>query len=179
MTKIILASQSPRRKELLRKITEDFEVITSDVEETEEGEPLQIAEENALRKGRAVPGYFVLSCDTVVASDGRVYGKPKDEEDAVRMLTELSGKTHYVISAVYFRVRGEEHTFSDQAEVTFYPLTKKEIENYVKEYRPLDKAGAYGIQDGVCVRSYKGSFDTIMGLPTEKLACFWKEYIYG
>ena len=165
----VLASSSPRRKELLKTIVSDFSVVVPDVSEAETGTPEEIAKENAVRKGRAVPGEVVIACDTIVAYDGVVYGKPHTAEKAVEMLTALSGKTHEVLSGLYVRIKNKEHISVERSEVTFRTLTPEQIQEYVTEYRPFDKAGAYGIQDGYVVLSYRGSYDNIVGLPTEKL----------
>ena len=173
--KVILASSSPRRKELLKKIVSDFSVVSPDAEETEEGVPEEIAEKNAVAKGRAVEGECVVACDTIVAMDGKIYGKPYTEERAKEMLRELSGRTHEVISGLYVRVKGKEYVSTEKSEVTFRSLTEEEITFYVTRFHPLDKAGAYGIQDGFVVEKYEGSYDNIVGLPTEKLREIWEE----
>ena len=165
----VLASSSPRRKELLKKVISDFSVFVPDVSETETGTPDKIAYENALRKGRAAEGERVIACDTLVALDGVIYGKPHTEQKAKEMLSALSGKTHEVLSGLYVRIGKKEFISVEKSEVTFRDLTQEEIERYVAEYKPLDKAGAYGIQDGAVVLSYSGSYDNIVGLPTEKL----------
>ena len=125
----------------------------------------------AKRKGETVTpdGRIVISSDTLVYRGGKYYGKPTCRADALRMLRELSGVWHSVYTGVCIRTDEEEIAFYDRADVLFYALSDDDIERYVDEYDPLDKAGAYGVQDGVVVREYKGSFDTIMGLPTEKL----------
>lgn len=175
---LILASSSPRRKELIRKITDDFITKQPVCEEITDGEPQFVAETNAVRKGRAADGDFVVACDTLVACDGKIYGKPSGEIDAVGMIKELSGKTHTVISGVYVRFDKEETVFCDKSFVTFKNLTEEEIVSYIKNFRPLDKAGAYGLQDGVVVEKYSGSRDNIIGLPTEKLREILRKYVY-
>lgn len=165
----ILASSSPRRKELLKKVISDFSVIIPDVTETEEGTPEEIAKSNALKKGRAVQGENVIACDTLVALGGKIYGKPYTAENAEKMLKELSGKTHEVISGLYVRIGNKEYLLAEKSAVTFFDLSTKQIKEYVEKYKPFDKAGAYGIQDGFVVRSFSGSYDNIVGLPTEKL----------
>ena len=172
---LILASSSPRRRELLQKITRDFVVVNPVCEEISVGDPIYIAETNATLKGRAVQGEFVLACDTLVAMNGKIYGKPHTVENAVAMLRELVGKTHEVVSGVYVRYRGQERIFHDCSFVTFYPLTEEQIVRYVREYSPLDKAGSYGLQDGVVVESFRGSSDNVIGLPTEKIEEVLKE----
>ena len=114
-------------------------------------------------------GVVVISSDTLVYRGGKYYGKPKNREDAIRMLRELSGVKHWVYTGVCVRLNEREICFYDKACVLFRSLSEQEIQRYVEDYSPLDKAGAYGIQDRVVVKSYSGSFDTIMGLPTEKL----------
>ncbi len=165
----ILASSSPRRKELLKKVISDFSVIVPDVTESEEGTPEEIAKNNAQKKGRAVHGENVIACDTLVAFGGKIYGKPYTAENAVKMLTELSGKTHEVISGLYVRIGEKEYLSAEKSAVTFFNLSSEKIKEYVEKYKPFDKAGAYGIQDGFVVRSFSGSYDNIVGLPTEKL----------
>ena len=127
--------------------------------------------ELAKRKGEsALPDQrIVIASDTLVYRHGQYYGKPKDRNEAISMLRALGGVWHSVYTGVYVHADGRDILFYDRADVLFYPLTDEEIERYLDEYTPFDKAGAYGVQDGVVVRKYKGSFDTIMGLPTEKL----------
>ena len=161
----------------MHKITDSFVSESPVCDELEEGDPLFVATENALRKGRAIDARFVLACDTLVALDGVVYGKPADEEDAMRMLRALSGKTHEVISACYVRHDGVETTFADVSFVTFKHLSDDELRYYVRTFDPLDKAGSYGIQDGFVVDKYEGSLDNIIGLPTEKLREILRNYV--
>ena len=122
-------------------------------------------------KGRSVSAEeaVVIASDTLVYRKGRYYGKPKDPADARRMLAELSGVRHSVYTGVYVAYKGKERLFYDRSEVLFKRLSEEEIDRYLEECAPFDKAGAYGVQDGVVVKGYRGSFDTIMGLPTEKL----------
>ena len=125
----------------------------------------------ARQKGAVVreKDVLVISSDTLVYRAGKYYGKPRNKEDACQMLRELSGVRHFVYTGVCLRIGDKEECFYDKASVCFRRLSEQEIRAYVEEFSPLDKAGAYGIQDGVVVKSYSGSFDTIMGLPTEKL----------
>lgn len=172
MAKVLLCSASPRRRELLAKLVSSFEVTSSGADETSRYiRPHRRVTELARRKSESVlpEGRVVISSDTLVYRGGKYYGKPNSRADAVRMLKELSGVWHSVYTGVCVKTDGGEVTFYDRADVLFYALSDEEIERYVDLYRPLDKAGAYGIQDGVVVKKYKGSFDTIMGLPTEKL----------
>lgn len=168
-TQLILASSSPRRKELLHKITDNFIIREPLCDEINNGAPQHVAESNALLKGRAVCGDFVLACDTVVCMDNIIYGKPNNEKCAFSMLSVLNGKTHSVITGVYVRYFDTEIVFSDKSDVNVKRLTENEIYDYIKKYNPLDKAGSYGIQDGIVVQNFTGSLDNIIGLPTEKL----------
>lgn len=176
MTRIVLASTSPRRKEILSGIVGNFETVSPDVSEITEGEPLYVAETNAALKGRSVSseGAIVIACDTVVSLDGVIYGKPGNFENAVKTLTALAGKTHEVIGGVYMAKDGEEKIFGVKSFVTLKKLTPEEITDYVGKYRPFDKAGAYGIQDGAVTESYEGDYDNIVGLPSGKI----KEVLY-
>ena len=135
----------------------------------------QVAEYLSGRKAQAYelrPNELLITADTVVISDGRVLGKPADEAEARVMLRELSGKSHRVITGVTLRSMNREVRLSDVSEVDFAELTENEIEHYVKRYRPLDKAGAYGIQEWigyVGITGIRGSFYNVMGLPTRRL----------
>ncbi len=175
---LILASSSPRRKELLHKITDNFVIVNPSCEEIDAGTPHFVAETNAVRKGRAVDGEFVLACDTLVSLDGVIYGKPKTERRAIDMIKVLNGKEHIVTSGVYVRCGTEETAFTVDSHVVFKKLTDEEIVSYVKKYRPLDKAGSYGIQDGIIVDRYEGSPDNIIGLPTERVREVLGKYTY-
>ena len=179
--KIVLASRSPRRKELLGKIFSEFEIITSDADETLPLglHPSRGVEVLAVRKGAAVlplldSETLVISSDTLVELDGIALGKPTDAEDAVRMLMGLSGKTHRVHTGVAVHYRGRVHSGVDTAHVTFRKFDRAEATEYVSTGEPMDKAGAYAIQ-GIgrrLVESYDGEFDAIVGLGlklTEKL----------
>lgn len=177
MSVLILASTSPRRKELLHKIIDDFIIEKPVCDEVEQGDPLLVAQENATKKGRAVRGDFVIACDTVVEADGVVFGKPKDEEDAFAILQALNGRTHHVVSGLYVRFGREETVCYDVSNVTFKQLSDEELKFYIKNYNPFDKAGAYGIQDDFLVEKYTGSLDNIIGLPTEKLREILRKYV--
>lgn len=174
---LILASQSPRRRELLKLITEDFLVRPSDFDEdlVEEKDPAELVKLLAREKARSVeytPEDVVIGCDTVVALDGRVFGKPADREVAREMLRQLSGKTHIVLSGVCVIAKGREISFVTETKVTFYPLTEEEIEAYLDTGEPFDKAGAYGIQGkgGLLVREIWGDYNNVVGLPVASLA---------
>lgn len=184
--KIILASASPRRKELLGQIGWEFTVQVSQVEEIiTKTHPGEIVEELSALKARAVferttGDVLVIGADTVVANKGEVLGKPADKEDAVKMLTALQGKTHEVYTGVTMCVRqGEEErekTFYECTEVKFYPMSKEEIQWYVDTSEPMDKAGSYGIQGlgGRFVESIRGDYSNVVGLPVAKLYQQWK-----
>ena len=177
MQSVILASQSPRRQELIRNITDDFEVIVSPVEEIL---PEGIAPEEApaylaALKARAVaaerPDRLVVGADTVVILDGTILGKPRDRDDAARMLHLLSGRNHTVITGCCLILGGREMTFYERTDVEFYPLSDREIEEYIACGEPFDKAGAYGIQGKgmLFVKGIAGDYFNVMGLPVGRL----------
>lgn len=172
---LILASNSPRRRELLSKLNVNFEVIPSVGDEVSTARlPVDVAKELANRKAlevfKAHPDAVVIGCDTVVELGGQLLGKPKDEADAKRMLTELSGKTHQVHTGVCIVHKMGVWLFADTTQVTFSTLTQKQIDDYVATGSPLDKAGAYGIQDSGFVCDVVGSYDNVVGFPTERIA---------
>ena len=177
---LILASNSPRRRELLAQFHIPFEIVPSRFEELAEGFP---ARETALRfaQGKAeevsarFPEAYVLGADTVVSIGGEILGKPKDGADAKRMLRLLSGKTHSVYTGVCLVGRGVFLREVVETKVTFFPLREGFIEEYVAGGSPLDKAGAYGIQDGGLVSGYRGSYTNVIGLPLETVETFLKE----
>ena len=169
---LILASASPRRKELLASMGVPFEVITAPTPEAEQGRPETLVQENALRKARAVaqlhPGRMVLGSDTVVCVDGHVLGKPRDEEDAFRMLEALSGKEHQVYTGVCLITDRHTDVRCEKTDVFFSSLTESQIRRYIRTGEPMDKAGAYAIQDiaGMFIKKINGSFSNVIGLPT-------------
>lgn len=178
--KVVLASNSPRRKELLSGLGIAYEVKTlPGIEESYpaglEGEeiPLYIAlGKAAAYRDRMQPDELIITADTIVWMDGRVMGKPKDEAEARGMLRSLSGRTHRVITGVCLTTKEFQKSFSTVTEVTFAPLTEEEIDYYVARYRPLDKAGSYGIQEWigfVGVERIEGSYFNVMGLPVQRL----------
>ncbi len=178
--KIILASKSPRRRELLSEIVENFEIITADCDETlPDGlHPREGVELLALRKGEAVakahPEAIVISSDTLVELDGRALGKPRDEHDARKMLRALSGRAHNVHTGVAVHMENKRLSGSDTTAVYFKKLSDTDIDGYIASGEPMDKAGSYGIQGlgGRFVERYEGRFDTVVGLSlalTEKL----------
>jgi septum formation protein len=183
--KLILASASPRRKELLSKICSDFEVCSADTDERLPAgiSPCDGVKLLARRKASEVYSRFalfgedvvVLGADTVVAYGGKILGKPKDEAEAKETLRSLSGKTHEVFTGICVIWQGGSRAESDRSLVTFRPLTEETIERYVASGSPMDKAGAYGIQDGVVVEGFSGSYSNIVGLPVELTEKILKE----
>lgn len=178
--KIILASNSPRRRELLSGLGVDYEVkIVPGIDETYleslNGEeiPVYIAQEKAnAYRASLQPDELVITADTIVYVDGMVLGKPVDEADACRMLRMLSGRTHQVITGVCLTTVDFQKSFASVTEVTFDTLSDEEIGYYVEKYRPMDKAGSYGVQEWigfVGVTGLKGSYYNVMGLPVQRL----------
>ena len=170
--KIILASKSPRRKELLSEIIKDFDIITAEVDESLPGEihPREGVEILAVRKGEVVardnPDALVISSDTLVELGGVPLGKPVDKEDAIRMLTSLSGKAHNVHTGVAVHYNGKVFSGVATTAVYFRDMTEEEIKEYVDSGDPMDKAGSYGIQSGggKFVEKIDGDYDTVVGL---------------
>lgn len=178
--RIILASNSPRRKELLAGIDVDFEVRVQDgIDESYPDElPVKdIAEYISRKKAMAYresmdDDELVITADTVVVLGDEVMGKPKDDADACRMLRELSGQVHQVITGVTLTTRESQKSFSVTTDVTFKQLSEQEIQYYVSRYHPLDKAGAYGIQEWIGhigVTGMSGSYFNVMGLPVQRI----------
>lgn len=175
--KIILASASPRRKELLKKIFSEFDICPSDADETipENIECGQSAEYLAVKKALAVAennsDSLVIGCDTVVICNEKIMGKPSDNNDAYSMLEMLSGKTHTVITGVCLCMNKKSMSFSVRTNVEFYNLTDDEIKNYISSGEPSDKAGAYGIQGAgsLFVKKIDGDFYNVVGLPVAEL----------
>ncbi|MBR3768045.1 MAG: septum formation inhibitor Maf [Clostridia bacterium] len=180
---LILASASPRRKELLRFITEDFSVRVSDVDEHTDPNltPEEAVVTLAKIKGEAVsenyPDDTIISADTVVVLNDKILGKPHSPEEAFSMLSSLSGNTHTVYTGVYIISENKKIGFYDKTEVTFYTLSGDEINNYIKTGEPFDKAGAYGIQGlgAILIKGISGDYYNVMGLPVAKLARTLKE----
>lgn len=176
---IILASQSPRRRELLNQMgLKGFKVTSPDVDEAIEGNrpPAQIVEELSLRKARAVAESadeddLIIAADTVVALEGAVLGKPEDEVSAFSMLSALSGNRHYVYTGVTVIQGDKVVTQHEMTTVTFRELEPEEITNYIATGEPMDKAGAYGIQGlgALLVSGIKGDYFNVMGLPVYRL----------
>ena len=185
--KVILASNSPRRQELLAGLDIDFEVkIIPDIEESypetlrKEDIPVYIAK----KKAQAYRNYLkentlLITADTIVLLDGNVYGKPSDEPEAKKMLQILSGQTHEVITGACLTGLKKQQTFDVSSRVKFAELQEDEIDYYVKKYKPFDKAGAYGVQDWIGyigVENLEGSFYNVMGLPVRVLYTYLKEW---
>ena len=174
---IILASASPRRRELLSLITTDFEVIVSEADENlAEGilpqqAVMQLAERKAMAVAQSHPDKVVIGSDTVVAVDSQILGKPLDDDDAARMLKLLSGRKHHVFTGLCIAYRGKTTVFCDGAAVEFDEMSEQEISDYVASGEPRDKAGAYAIQGGAkaFVESYNGSKSNVIGLPRDLL----------
>ena len=177
--KIILASQSPRRKELLQLAEIDFNVIVAN---TDESYPTglsfeEIAIHIAKNKAHAVADQnktdkVIIAADTIVVCNGEVIGKPINEEDAVKIISKLSGNTHSVITGVYIVQKDKEFFFADKTAVTFHTLTQTQIKYYVNKYKPFDKAGAYAIQEwigAVGIKNINGDFYNVMGLPISRV----------
>ncbi len=178
--KIILASASPRRRELLAGLDVDFEVRTlPDVDESFPAElqggdiPLYISRKKAAAyRALMADDELVITADTIVWLDGAALGKPVDEEDARRMIRNMAGKTHSVFTGVSITTKEQQYSFVAQSDVTFSELTDDEIEYYVQKYRPMDKAGAYGAQEWIGyigMSNIVGSYFNVMGLPVQRL----------
>ncbi|MBO7067411.1 MAG: septum formation protein Maf [Bacteroidaceae bacterium] len=176
--KIILASNSPRRRELLAGLGLAYEVrLVDDIDESYP-ENIPVAEIPLFISQKKAEAYslaedeLLITADTIVCLDNQVLGKPKDNSEACQMLTKLSGKTHQVITGVTLTTTQWAHSFSCTSDVTFAQLTKQEIDYYVKNFHPLDKAGAYGIQEWIGyigVTRLEGSYFNVMGLPVQRL----------
>ena len=184
---IILASKSPRRQELLRGMGVEFEILTKETPENYPADlPLdEVPKYLSLQKSLAfdddeLPAdYLLITSDTVVICEGEILGKPKDREDAERMLQVLSGKTHHVVTGVTVRSAEKKESFAVRSDVTFARLDAEEIDYYIEHCKPFDKAGAYGIQEWigyVGISGLEGSFYNVMGLPTRKLYQCLKEF---
>ena len=180
---IILASNSPRRRELLAHITRDFTVKGTDVDESLPAgiAPAAAVEQLSLRKALHLNNgaQIVIGADTVVAVDGIILGKPADEAEARQMLARLSGRWHSVFTGVYITDGEREFLFHTETRVTFYPLTDAEVAAYVQSGEPMDKAGAYGIQGrgALFVEKIDGDYLNVVGLPLAKSARILKEVL--
>ena len=175
-----MASKSPRRQELLRGMGVAFSVQTKETPEKypptmlmdEVPQYLSLQKSLAFADAELPAGYLLLTADTVVICEGEILGKPKDKDDAERMLKRLSGRTHHVVTGVTVRSAQRTESFAATSMVTFAALEKDEIDYYIAHCKPFDKAGAYGIQEWigyVGISGLEGSFYNVMGLPTRKL----------
>ncbi|RYD86965.1 MAG: septum formation protein Maf [Sphingobacteriales bacterium] len=179
MEKIILASQSPRRKQLLEWAEIDFDVMVSDTDESFPSTlsfidaAMHIARNKALAVMNKNPDQLtVLAADTIVICNNRIIGKPKDRQDAINTLLELAGNKHEVITGVSINNQGNDLAFADTTSVEFHPLKKEQIAFYVDKYQPYDKAGAYAIQEWIGVvgiKKIEGDFYNVMGLPVSRV----------
>lgn len=178
---VILASASPRRRELLTQIFPEFEIIPAIGQEKSDKSlpPKDYVAALAAQKCDEVfsshPNSLVIGCDTIVVFDGKILGKPKDSEEAIKTLSALSGKIHQVMTGVCIRTPQKRLIDVDVTEVTFNELSEKFIKDYVESGSPLDKAGSYGIQDGGVVKSYFGSYTNVVGLPVELIKTMVKD----
>lgn len=195
--RIILASGSPRRKELLKLLGLDFTVLPAEGEEETHAEaPADVVQDLALHKAQEVcdrtaaeagteteSDVLVIGSDTVVASGGTILGKPVDEADAYRMLSMLQSRVHQVYTGVALlgQIRGKQvrRVFYESVDVTFYPMDDREIRDYIHTGEPMDKAGSYGIQGGggLFVKSIRGDYNTVVGLPAARLYQELKEIL--
>ena len=177
---IILASESPRRKELMKKITKEFTVIPANIDESVLHIPAcdlpgELSKLKAYDVFAKYPNDKVLACDTVVIIDGQILGKPHSKEQASEMLHKLSGRKHVVISGYTIISKEKEVTRTVRTYVYFNKLSDELIDKYIATGSPMDKAGAYGIQDQEfdLVNHIEGSFDNVIGLPTEDIKAHW------
>ncbi|MBQ6825076.1 MAG: septum formation protein Maf [Clostridia bacterium] len=177
MKDVILASGSPRRKELLKLLFEDFEIIVSKKDETlpKNISAEKIPEYLSFIKGEDIakenPESLVISADTIVLLNGEILGKPKDKADAFNMLNSLSGNFHFVITGCSLFYKGEHKSFSVTTKVKFYELEEIEITEYINSAEPYDKAGGYGIQSkgGLFVEFIEGDYNNVVGFPIAEL----------
>lgn len=174
MHKIILASQSPRRKQLMELAELQFDIIIADVDETNppgmQGDlvPEYLAKKKAAAIEEQVHDAIIVAADTVVLLDHEILGKPKDEADAINILTKLSGRKHEVVTGVCMQQGQKQISFSTVTEVYFRPLTDEQIKHFVSNYKPYDKAGAYAIQEWIGmigIEKINGDYYNVMGLP--------------
>ncbi len=176
--KIILASASPRRRELMNLITENFTAVSADIDETipknvsPPGASEYLARLKAERVSRDFPDEIVIGCDTTVVLEGEIFGKPADRNECFRFLAKLAGKTHQVITGCCIIYKNKNVSFSEVTNVTFKNLSISEIEAYISTGEPFDKAGGYGIQGkgALLAEKVEGDFFNIVGLPVSKLA---------
>lgn len=183
--RIILASKSPRRKEILENLGVKFEIITADCDEScDISDPQELVMTIASRKGRAVletlddaRDVLIIACDTLVYAQGEFLGKPRDADDARRMLDLLSGDSHSVVSGIYLYRNGKEIRRAASTNVIFDEMSKQDIEDYISSGEPMDKAGAYAVQGraSVFIKGLEGDYFNVVGLPVNLLAKTLKE----
>ena len=184
---IVLASKSPRRQELLKGIGVDFTILTKEVDESYPSRlpAIDVAPFLSLKKAKAFEdaelpeNYMVITADTIVIVENEILGKPKDRDDAVRMIRLLSGKAHKVVTGVTVHTKEKTKTFSVTSKVAFESLDNHEISYYIDNFKPYDKAGAYGVQEWIGyigVSNVEGSYYNVMGLPTQRLYKVLKEF---
>ncbi|GET45021.1 Maf-like protein [Capnocytophaga felis] len=186
MKKIILASASPRRQQFFKELHFDYEVILKPIDETYPNSLQREQITDYLSKKKAEPFYgtlkendVLITSDTIVWHEGKALGKPKDYDDGFEMLKSLSGKQHEVITSVCFTTSKEQKLVNCVTKVTFKTFTDREIDFYLKEYKPYDKAGAYGIQEWigyVGVTAIEGSYNNVIGLPTHLVYSVLEEF---
>jgi septum formation protein len=178
MGKIVLASQSPRRKQLLEWAEVDFEVMVANTDESFPSglSPAEVSIHVATEKARVIKqkvnGQLILAADTIVVLNNEIINKPVDRNDAIRILSRLSGNHHQVITGVVLLKNEKLKAFADTTDVEFHPLDQRQIEFYVDKYQPYDKAGAYAIQEWIGVVGIKcisGDFYNVMGLPVSRV----------
>lgn len=179
MHKIILASQSPRRKQLMEAAELDFEIVIADVDETNppgmpgEEVPEFLAKKKAAAIEHNYPDALIIAADTVVLLDHDILGKPVDEADAIQMLHRLAGRMHQVVTGVCMQKGSRQVAFSVTTEVYFRPLNDEQIKHYVSNYKPFDKAGSYAIQEWISmigIEKINGDYYNVMGLPIGEVA---------
>ena len=188
---VILASRSPRRREILSMLGVKFEIVSADADESSEiTAPNQLVRELALRKGRATRDLLcaegrltddtlIIASDTVVALGESILGKPEDEEEAREMLRSLSGKSHKVVSGIALLTKDRETAAAEETDVHFSVLSEQEIDRYVKTGEPMDKAGAYAIQGGasIWVEGIDGDYHNVVGLPVHRLNRLLEDFL--
>ena len=189
--RVILASRSPRRQEILTTLGLQFEIVSADADESSDiTDPTHLVQELALRKGHATRDLLakrgdwdedtlIIAADTVVAAEGEILGKPHGDADAVRMLTLLAGSAHKVISGIALLTRDREITAADETSVRFSKMSQKDIEWYVKSGEPFDKAGGYAIQGlaSLWIEGIRGDFFNVVGLPVHRLNALLCDFI--
>ena len=186
MHKIILASGSPRRRQLLEQAGYLFEVMAADVDETNPAGmpcaqvPAFLAQKKAAVIAAKFPDAIIIAADTIVILEDEILGKPTDLEDAIKMLHRIAGKKHDVVSGVCIQKGDQVEVFSSFTEVYFRPLTDKQIQHYIHTYKPLDKAGSYAIQEWIGlmgIEQIKGDYYTVLGLPVSELHSRLQQYL--